>query len=217
MFVNERVGPDALEPGFEAWAHEFALSEVHRLIAEAASDWFTATDEFYLWNRMQRWAGARDTAVVADREVVNPMLDLHFLDLARGLTPHEKQNARYLSRIQMSLDPALGRVALDGRPAPDAFARRGPVGQARIATATAHKAVRKARQRLGGRTRPPAGGEVLAARVAQHWRETPSDLQPVRRAGVFREAWLDQVASGDVQPTPAEVALLVNLCCAASN
>lgn len=214
MFVNERVAPDALEPGFEAWAQEFSLSEAHRLIADAASDWFTATDEFYLWNRMQRWAGARDTAVVADREVVNPMLDHHFLDLARSLSPAVKQNAQYLSRIQMRLDPALGRIPLDGRPAPDAFARRGPLGQARIATATAHKALRKARQRLGGSTRPPAGGQVLAARVAQHWRDAPSDLEPARRTGVFRESWLDQVASGAAEPAPADVALLVNLCCA---
>jgi asparagine synthase (glutamine-hydrolysing) len=211
MFANEHSDAPALHSAFRSWAPQFALDEVYRLMDDASEDWFTATDEFYLWQRMQRWAGVTDTAVGRDREIVNPMLDSRFVNLARALPPADKKKSRYLGRIQVALDPTLAQIRLDGRPAPVAFAYPGLRAQAQMATATGQKALKKVRQRLRKGTRPPAGGLAFAPLVVKHWRTEPALLEPLGVTGVFDPEWLERVTAGDSEPSPATVSLMVNL------
>jgi asparagine synthase (glutamine-hydrolysing) len=74
-----------------------------------------------------------------------------------------------------------------------------------------HKAARKAHERVRRATSPPAGGEILARKVVEHWRSNPALLDPVRPIGIFREAWIDQVLAGDVDPDLTAITLLTNL------
>ena len=61
-------------------------------------------------------------------------------------------------------------------------------------------------------TRPPAGGEVLAAKVVEHWRAEPSVLEPLHGLGIFADPWLDSVTARDAPLPPSSVvALAVNL------
>lgn len=211
MFANESVASEALDPAFATWACEFAVDEIHRLCGAAGHDWLSATDDLYLGQRMQRWAGVTDTAVCLDRVVSNPMLDDRFIAIARGLAPRDKRNSIFLSRLQVALDGDLARVALDSRPAPITYADRSLGNSARQAASTLGRVARKARQRAARANRPPAGGEVLARKVVEHWRGNPALLDAVRHAGVFRDAWMDAVLAGQVEPAPSAVALLTNL------
>ena len=124
MFVNESVPAEALDPSFAEWARDFATQEVVRVLAETGRPWMAATDDLYLHHRMQRWGGVTETAVCLDREIVNPMLDDRFISIATALDPLDKRNSRFLSRLQLELDPELGAIPLDGRPAPAAYAHR---------------------------------------------------------------------------------------------
>ena len=45
-----------------------------------------------------------------------------FIAIAQAMSPESKRNSRFLARLQMALDPGLGRVPLDGRPPPEAYA-----------------------------------------------------------------------------------------------
>lgn len=209
MFPNESVETDALLPGLGAVAAEVAAGEVHRELAAAHSSWWPATDEFYLWQRMQRWAGALASATAYDRSTVNPMLSRRFIDLARSLEPGEKRAMRYLSRILLETDPGLADIELDGRPTPRTYAEPTWGNSWRLGRVQAAKVAGKVRQRGTRTTRPPAGGEVMAAKVVAHWRADASDLAHL--SGVFEEAWLDQVAAGARVPAPSTVALMVNL------
>jgi asparagine synthase (glutamine-hydrolysing) len=217
MFANESVAADALDPAFVSWAREFAVDEVFALSAGTGRDWMAATDDFYLDQRMQRWAGVTDTAVCFDRVISNPMLDDRFIAIARGLHPRDKRNSRFLSRLQIALDDQLARIPLDGRPAPVAYANRSLGNSARQIASTVGKAARKARQRAVRANRPPAGGEILAAKVVEHWRANPALLDPLRAVGIFREPWIDQALAGEVDPDPSAVALMTNMCVAAES
>jgi asparagine synthase (glutamine-hydrolysing) len=75
----------------------------------------------------------------------------------------------------------------------------------------ARRAAAKARQRWARSKRPPAGGEVLAAKVVDHWRRVPDLLDPARRTEVLDPAWLDGMLSGRIDPAPSTVAFVVNL------
>jgi asparagine synthase (glutamine-hydrolysing) len=211
MFVNEAVPTEALDPLFADRAREFATHEVARVLAGTARPWMVATDELYLGHRMQRWGGATETAVCLDREIVNPMLDDRFIGIATGLSPDAKRNSRFLSRLQLELDLELAALPLDDRPPPAAYAHRSLRNSVQLTTATAHKARRKIAQRARRQLRPPAGGEVLAAKVVSHWRQSPTALDSLRDLDVFREEWLDDLVKGQHQPPTSAVALVVNL------
>ena len=101
-----------------------------------------ATDELYLDQRMQRWAGVTDTAVCFDRVASNPMLDDRFIAIARSLPPGDKRNSIFLSRLQLALDDELAHIPLDGRPAPVAYATRSIGNSTRQITCTMRKAAR---------------------------------------------------------------------------
>ena len=158
---------------------------------------------------MQRWAGTLASATAYDRSTVNPMLSRRFIDLARSLEPAEKRTMRYLSRILLEADPRLADIGLDGRPTPRTYAEPTWANSWRLGRVQAGKVVGKARQRSSRTTRPPAGGEVLAAKVLEHWRVDAFDLS--RLTEVFRAEWLDRVADGATTPAPSTVALMVNL------
>lgn len=211
MFANESVDPAALAPALAEGARDRAVQRIHDLMASSGREWLSATDDFYLDQRMQRWAGVTDTAVSFDRVVVNPMLDDRFIAVARGLPPAAKRGSVFLARLQMALDPELGRMPLDGRPPPEAYARGGLANRARTVRTVVRKGAAKARQRWGHDTRPPAGGEVLAAKVVEHWRHSPDLLDGVRRTAVLDDAWLDAVLAGRVDPAASTVAFVLNL------
>lgn len=213
MFANEAIDPGALAPTLRDGARERAVDRIHELMVTTGKDWLAATDDFYLDQRMQRWAGVTDTAVCLDRSVVNPMLDDRFIALAQGMAPASKRGSLFLARLQMALDPGLGRLPLDGRPPPEAFAHPGLSNRARAARILAGKAARKARQRIARSTRPPAGGAVLADKVLQQWRRRPELLDPAREQGVLDEIWLDGMVGGELDPAPSTVAFVLNVVC----
>jgi asparagine synthase (glutamine-hydrolysing) len=211
MFANEAIDPLALAPDLRRDATDRAVDRIHGLMAATGKPWLPATDDFYLYQRMQRWAGVTDTAVCLDRSLVNPMLDDRFIAIAQGMPPESKRGSLFLATLQMALDPVLGRMPLDGRPPPEAYARPGLVNRARAVQTLARKAATKARQRLGHSTRPPAGGTVLATKVVQQWRSEPALLDRAREHTVLDETWLDHVVAGDVDPAPSSVAFVLNV------
>jgi asparagine synthase (glutamine-hydrolysing) len=211
MFTNESVPTDVLDPDFASWAREFTIDEVFALSSETGRDWMSATDDFYLYQRMQRWAGVTGTAVCFDRSVINPMLDDRFIGIARSLAPRDKRNSMFLSRLQVALDEELAQLPLDGRPPPITYATTSLANSSRQVATTVGKMVRKARQRAMRTNRPPAGAEVLAGKVVEHWRSSPAVLDPVRQAGVFRDGWIDELLAGSASAPPSAVALMTNL------
>ena len=211
MFANEAIDAAALSVDLRDGARDRAVDRIFALMAGTGKEWLAATDDFYLGQRMQRWAGVTDTAVCLDRSVVNPMLDDRFIAIAQAMSPRSKRGSLFLARLQMALDTDLGRMPLDGRPPPEAYAYPGLRNRVRATQTLARKAVAKARQRLGHSTRPPAGGAVLAAKVVEQWRREPSLLDGALAPGVLEEAWVDRMVSGAVSPDPSTVAFVLNL------
>lgn len=211
LFPNEGVPDGVLAPEFARWRRDITMRQIDDIFATLPGVWAEATDAFYLWQRMQRWAGATTTSTCLERFSVNPMLDHRFMQIGMRVAPHDRAAMRFLSRILLQLDPTLAGLPLDGRPAPRVYARPGPVNRARLSSLTLRKAVGKAGQRVRGTTRPAAGGPSLADRVVEYWRTDTSDLEMVRRTGIVRDDVLDRLVSGDVEPGPSTVGFLALL------
>lgn len=211
MFVNEAVEPAALRPQFRDRARDVAYASVHGVLADTERSWFDATDELYLGQRMQRWAGATESPVSTVRRIVNPMLDDRWIATARALAPEDKVGSRFLARLQIALDPELAAVPLDGRPCPATYATPGWRSAWRRGSSTVARARRKIGQRLQHTARPPVGGEVLAAAVLRHWQANPDTVQGLAEGDIIEPAWLDGVLAGRHLPRPSSVAFLLNL------
>ena len=216
MYSNESVDAGMLDEAYAKQVRETTTAEIHAALVDSGEPWLEATDQFYLYERVQRWAGVTDTAVCLNRLTVNPMLDRDFLDLAMALPPRAKSRARFLSAVICELDEELGAIRLDGRHAPRVYA--DPTGRRRLLSlsTTFHKGVKKVEQRLRRANRPPAGSEVLAARVVEHWRADPDVLDPALRAGVLDERWLTDILRGTRSPRPSAVGLVSTLVSAQS-
>jgi asparagine synthase (glutamine-hydrolysing) len=211
MFVNEAIEPGVLTGEFADWAREAANDQVYQALIAGGAEWFRAADDLYVRHRMQRWAGATDTAVSDQRTVVNPMLDAGFLDIAARLAPQDKAGSRFLAALQMELDPELGRLRLEGRPAPADYVDP-PLWQPALDALSLGKRIgRKGMQRLRRGNRPPAGGTVLAAKVVKFWRTQPATLAPLGTLGFIRNKWIDDLLAERVEPRPSSVAFLTNL------
>lgn len=211
LFANESIEPGVLVDDFSAWARDAADAEVLAALQSGGSEWLHATDSLYLRHRMQRWAGATDTAVAYQRVVINPMLDEQFITLAQRLSPQDKGAYRYLSSLLLELDPQLATIPLEGRLAPSAYAHptrwQGVANKGLLARKLASKAL----QRVRGANRAPAGVVVLAGKVVEHWRRHPEILEPLAATGYVDQEWLDGVVRGAVQPRPSTVGFLANV------
>lgn len=211
MFPNEQVDSSALDANFARAARVHTTEEIHQALSSGADSWWPATDEFYLWQRMHRWAGVLASATCFDREVVNPMLDHSFIEIARALPPSAKRNMRFLSRILLELDPALADIELDNRPCPRVYSHPTPANRMRLGLHQSRKVVAKAKQRLSRQTHPAAGTTILAGKVISHWRSIPEQIAPAYGMGVFNPQWLDGLLAGEQTADPSTVGLLLNL------
>ncbi|MFE6510053.1 hypothetical protein ACFVDI_13210 [Nocardioides sp. NPDC057767] len=211
MFVNEAVESSALRPAFRERAREVAHAEVLTALAGGGHSWFEATDDLYLGQRMQHWAGATESPVSARRRIVNPMLDDRWIATVRALAPADKAASRFLARLQVQLDAELARLPLEGRPSPATYVTPGWRSSWRRGATTVSKAGRKLGQRVRRHGRPPVGGEILADGVVTYWRAHPEAIAGLSETEVVQPSWLDDVLAGRHDPGPGTVAFLLNL------
>jgi asparagine synthase (glutamine-hydrolysing) len=219
IFANEAVAAELLDPDFLALSRDRTLRSLMDCFPPGTA-WHAATDAFYLHQRMRRWAGTLASATCLDRTVVNPMLDPRFLALVTALPPASKQGSLFLSRLSGELDPDLSAIPMDGRPAPRVYATRSAANRSRLLALTgwrlARKVTGKVRRRVGADHRAPAGGEVLATLLAEHYRAHPALLEPVAKLQVFDRRWIERLAAGQAALPATAAALLANLEAAAA-
>ncbi|MEU5940872.1 hypothetical protein ABZ807_17145 [Micromonospora sp. NPDC047548] len=214
LFTNESVPADALDPDFAA-ARQHAGEQISAVFAGYSRDWLRATDEFYLWQRMQRWAGAHGSPAAVTRFFVNPLFDRRIMQLALATAPDDKRDSRLSGRLMQRLDPRLARIPLDSGLVPARLGRAGPAAAVARARVTGRKAVGKVRQRLGGVRRPQLGAPEMADLVVAHWRADPDAVAPLRRSGIVRPEWLDGLLDGRHEAAATTVAFLMNIAVAA--
>ena len=183
MFTNESVSKSALAGHFGDQARAEAIDTIYTLFASRGDSWFSATDEFYLLERMHRWSGVVASTTTMERATFNPMLDDRFLTLARGLHPRHKQNSLFLSMLSCALDEELSKIPLDGRPSPEVYARPTYANRLRIAASTGRKVTGKVAQKLSAQdglrpapTCSPRRSPSTSARRLRPWTRSGSSM-----------------------------------------
>jgi len=215
LFANEAVDTEALEPDFVAAARTAALDAAEEEFSGYSREWLRATDEFYLWQRTQRWAGAHGTVAAVQRHFVNPLLDRRVMQLALAPSPADKRDSRLTGRLITRLDARLAAVPLDSGLIPARLGAHGLATKVAVARVTAGKAAAKLRQRVAGARKAQLGAAELSGLVVAHWRAEPGVVAPLARTGLVRPQWMDELLAGRREAPPTTVAFLVNLLVAA--
>jgi len=211
MFANDAIESACLAPDLRARARDLALIQLREIFAEYGSDWLTATDEFYVRQRMARWVGTGLSVACVERTLLSPMLHPEFVALAHGCPPADKRGSRFVARVLQELDPRLARVPLESRYIPAELAAGNMKARLRSGLVTCRKVAGKVRQRLVHTGRPGAGTPLLADRVLAHWRAEPQLLDGLAGTGLVDANWLTQLLSGDRTTDAATVGFLTNL------
>jgi asparagine synthase (glutamine-hydrolysing) len=209
LFSNEAVETAALDQKFLAEAEHATLARLGDLFPPG--DWLRATDEFYLYHRMYRWAAVHGTVAAVRRYTINPMFDRRFIELALAVAPADKRDSLLLGRLMNRLDPELARIPLDTGLVPARLGTRSAVTRLAVATLTARKGARKVRQRLTRGRRPQLGADGAAALVLAHWRAAPAACKALADLPILNQDWLHGLLTGAHGAEPTTVAFLVNL------
>jgi asparagine synthase (glutamine-hydrolysing) len=212
--LSNPVPDKVLAPEFAAESRLRIGRQLREIFASYQSDWLTATDEFYLRERLHRWAGLTMTDAAMSRVIANPLLDPNVLALARTVPPEHRAGSRYAVRVLDHLDRDLARLRLGSGVRPIALSRRFTAAR-RLGENTvrgfAVKATGKVWRRLLHTGRPAAGVPLLAGAITTHLRENPDLVAPAAGTGLLSEEWLSAYLSGRTNATPATLDLLLNL------
>ena len=112
VFANDAVEPWLFHPGVIESARSDTLRRLQDEFSTYGPDWLRATDDHFLYGRMQRWCGADFSAAGLDRPLLAPYFCAPFLVWARRLDPLQKRSSRLFSAVLERLDPELARVPL---------------------------------------------------------------------------------------------------------
>jgi asparagine synthase (glutamine-hydrolysing) len=214
IFANEAVEPSALDPAFLAEARARTLTTLGDLFEQG--DWLRATDAFYLYQRMHRWAAAHGTVAAVRRRTVNPMFDRRFIELALAVAPADKKDSMLLGRLMTTLDPELAAIPIDSGLIPSRLGTRDLSTRIAIARVTARRATFKVRQKLAHRRRAQIGATETANLVVAHWRASPSSARALGDLPMLNRPWVEGLVRGEHGAAPTTVAFLVNLLAAVS-
>jgi asparagine synthase (glutamine-hydrolysing) len=214
-FANNYGVPDSsLTDEFAAASREIGYRRVRETFASYEGDWMSAIDQFFLKERLHRWAGATITATVNNRVTLNPLLDREVLTIMLSLPHRRRWSSQQAVDVMSHLDKELAEMPLGSGMRPVVLRRPSAVTRM-IGETPLHKfagrAGRKVLRHRRGLRRYAAGAPVLAELVVQHWRENPSLVEPAANSGLINVGWLDRLLSGVTDTEAASVDFILNL------
>ena len=211
LLTNEVVASGCLGPSLADWARERAFTRLREIITGYDCDWLTATDEFYLRERLARWAGLRLTVAGTEQTLLGSLLHPRFVAQARACPPEGKRGSRFMAMVLAELDPALARLPLESGYIPATLASGGTAARLQSQRVTRRKVASKVRQRVRRTGRHAAGAPALAAAVLAYWRREPAQLDGVSGCGMVDPGWVAEMLSGTLGADVTTVGFLANL------
>ncbi len=212
VFANDGVDPRIFAPGFVDDARRDTLALIQDEYLRYPEEWLRATDDHFLYGRMQHWTGIEFSASCMVRPILAPFFCQPFLEWSRRLDVDQKRNARVFSMVIERFDPELARIPLVSGFTPAELARRPATMRLRSTAQAAQKVARKVRQRLSPGTDTPAAGAPLLARSAlAHWVAEPTLLDPLAKFAFLDDDAVGSIASGALGASPATVGFLADL------
>jgi asparagine synthase (glutamine-hydrolysing) len=212
VFANDAADPWLFAPGVIEDARTATVGRLQEEFAGYGTDWLRATDDHFLYGRMQRWCGIDFSASCLDRPILAPYFCTPFLVWARRLDEDQKRSSRLFSAVIEAMSPDLAEVPLVTGVSPKDLARPSTGTRVRQQALAARRISRKVRQRLTpGTDTPPVGAASLSSQVLSWWTANPGLLDPLTKTPWLDASAVKAVAEGARIPSASSVGFLANL------
>lgn len=198
--TNELVSPRLFDGEVYGEARRAVEERAVARLLSFPGDWATVLDQFYLYERMQRWVGNSAGHFVDDRVRLYPFFDPRFVNAAFALAPNRKTNSKAAFEALTILDPALADIPLDSGLRPSMVVK----APARAKLAEGRFVAKKALSRIGRRFRKASRATLGSETLIQQWHDNrlyarlPGEA--LHGLGLFDPKSLDQVLCGEWLP-----------------
>lgn len=213
LALNQSVDTSVLDPSFVAGSAAELRVQAWQLVEGVDGEWPQATDQIYMFGRMQRWAGPAYSHWGLERHVVAPFFHPDYVDWASRLPLAAKRTSSAFLDVLAVLDRGLFDRPLANGLTPRQMRSATVLGRIQRRRRDAHRLARKARQRIANRRHVPAGVGSLSHLMAEVLRREP----PVTLASVdfLDQEGIDRFLSGARELDPVSISFLINVAGAA--
>ncbi len=196
IFTNQAVNLEIFRKESKRDIEEAGRRAVQESLLASDLSWLSATDEFYLAERMQRWVGVDYSSSSRERIILAPFFHPGFVQWARGVPPRFKRGGNLMAGLLIRLDPALGKFPLDSGLLPQDLAHPRLHTHLRQKFGFFKKAAHKAWQRIARHGKPPVGADLLCRRLLQTRKSLSNLLPRVWESGMLDPAAMRRLDQG---------------------
>jgi asparagine synthase (glutamine-hydrolysing) len=198
--ANDRVDPSLFPPERYRESRSRAEARAVRRLVSLGATWSDALDRFYLYERMQRWAGNGLSNFLSDRVYLCPFLDPDFVTASLAVPARARSNSRAAFELLAALDPELAAIPLDSGLRPSLVVEAPLRAQLAEAGYIVDKAVARLKRSLKGGGRATLGSATVAQLWHRHrlFERLPGDS--LLATGLFEPTALDALLTGRLLP-----------------
>jgi asparagine synthase (glutamine-hydrolysing) len=211
IFTNDPVDPDLFATDLRKERRAWALEHLYESMPRHSGGWLSATDEYYLHERMRNWLGAEWSASSMDRPVLAPFFHPDYLAWARSCPPAQKRSSRIFCRVLGTLDERLAAIPSTAGASPQVLGQAGSRSTIRRSAALGRKVVAKSRQRINRQGKPATGAGDVAGTIRQVWSKNPAALDAVSALDFLDRKTVVDIVTGQRTASPATVSFLLDL------
>ena len=209
LVLNQAVDTSLLAKDFQKRAAEQLRDQAWQLMEGVDGPWPQATDQIYMFARIQRWAGPAYSHWGLDRTVVAPFFHHDYVEWASRLPVEAKRNAAAFLDVLLALDRHLFEEPLANGLTPRQQRATGMRGRLQHGKRDLRRLLKKVNQRLGNRRHVPAGVSSLSRAMSASLRENPP--AGIANLGFLDQRGLERFLEGDVELDAVSISFLINL------
>lgn len=213
LALNQAVDTSVLDTSFSERSAVELREQSWQLMNGVDGEWPQATDQIYMFGRMQRWAGPAYSHWGLERHVLAPFFHQDYVHWASRLPLSAKRDASAFLDVLATLDQGLFDRPLANGLTPGQLRSTTLLGGLHRGQRDAQRLVRKVRQRVANRRHVPAGVASLSLLMAEVLRrEPPASLADV---DFLDQGGVDMFLSRDTDLDPVSISFLINVAGAA--
>lgn len=209
LVVNQAVDRALLSRDLQDEAKVELRSQAWEYFAGSPVGWPMASDQLYMFGRIQRWAGPAYSHWGLDHQVVAPYFHPDYVEWASRLPLAAKRTSTAFLSVLARIDRELATRPLANGLTPLQMNATGVRGSVSRGYRDGRRLVRKVRQRLAGRRLEPSGVGLLSHKLAEQWRREPP--QHLHTLDVLDARNVEQFVEGRRELDAVSLAFLLNL------
>jgi asparagine synthase (glutamine-hydrolysing) len=176
IMINEKVDPRIFKTTVHQKGYQNGVQRIHRLFDRYPGSLLQKSDWFYLFQRMNRWAGSGLSSACQHRPVIAPFFDKRFVTWAFKVPCEYKRQGRIFAEIMKRFNSDLASLSLAGGPCPSDIVRPTVLSDLKKKVHFLGKVASKLAQKAGWDNKNAIGVPLLFRCLSEKWTRSETSL-----------------------------------------